>query len=151
LHINVSNIVKATSVLVVDLMQATTTSTIVRSIRLRKIWGALRRCEQDGLVKPGELAQVKDMLALEDKLWRQSRPSSRSIHPSPSLDKQKAERQSSYSSSPVESLSTPNETEINMFSFLPSDSGLYPILQADSNNNEWPRLYESFLDLSNIK
>jgi hypothetical protein len=155
LQVNVTNAIKAASVLVVDLIQSGNTSSIVRSLRLRKIRHALIRCEAHGLAKEESFIQVKNMLELEDKLWRQNRPSSQtsSSFSTPSFDMMnKSENMSLAGPSPMQSLPTPPiDSEVNMFSFLPSDAGLYPIFQADSNNGEWARLYEAFLDTSNVK
>ncbi|UZJ57627.1 hypothetical protein CBS101457_006947 [Exobasidium rhododendri] len=143
LRLNVTNVTKAASVLVLHLMQNHVTSGIVRSLTLRKVREALQKCDATAAVKEDDFVQVRKLLDLEDKMWQQQFIRDGLL---PSLTSVTV-----TNTPPAKASSELRELQVDWSKFLPSDAGLYPIFESDTVTGEWDRLYEAYLTSSNSR
>ena len=133
LRANVTNIIKASSVLLLAMMQASSgRSSMTRSLTRAKVQKALRRCEGDMIARPDDFGRINELLTLEESQWRQEHR--RPLPPDVPLSLTEA---------------PPLDTE--WAESVPSDGGLYPVFRADTYGQDWQRLYEALVDLGQVE
>jgi hypothetical protein len=152
LNVNVTNVVKACSLLVCDLMQKPKSSNISRGVILRHIHQAICQCQAKMLarLKGDEFSKLHQLLELEEKIWQQSSMTGVQT-PSDTAYSSSYSKSSPVSTAPTTVAMSSSQDQLDMgndwLSFLPSDAGLYPVFSSSdyAKGLEWNQLYESFL------
>lgn len=172
LRINVTNIVKASSILILDLMQKPKRDSISRSIILAQVNQALSNCRSSNQSKEHDFILITEMLKAEAKSNGDADSVASTYEAALPFDEEAQQtyeevrlvpiNTSTNATSPDLHLSTPSSAmamtrtttnegpseDLSWTSLLPHDSGIYPILQANTVEEEWQKAYESFLAMS---